>query len=424
MKYLFRRKTVKQCFYIIILTLFLFMCYINEKGGVLKYTDELTSIFVLVAGGYRILNSGGKVKKITLKLVALMLGIILIGLLGNLISNVERSKLIIVLDMFNCLKVFVTFAFAMNLKVTEDDWHNIITSVACIVQITIVIAFICGLINQVANIGMSDEIRYGIKGFKFIFLNEGTLSTACYTYIIFLTFAMPEYIKKIDRRINMVVIVLTLLIMISTLRTRAFAFAIFYVFIYYYYIMKNKSENKKNRIRMWQVILGIVSLSAVSAPTLEKYFTNTRMARYQLLHGALELSSKYFPIGTGFCTYGTYMAQQYYSPLYRQLGFNQIWGMSESMRDLLTDSCWPAVLGQFGIIGVILYSIMLSVILLYIYRIAKQNRYYYTTVLFFIVITVGASVATATFFHFMTVGQMLILGIFVSKENNSKMSSS
>lgn len=409
--------TVKQLIYIILFTIFLFLCYFNESNSILKYTDEISTIIVVFLGAYRIIKTGGKINKDVARVIMLMFFVIFVGFFGNTLSKVDRSVSIMFLDLFNCLKVFAIYAFSSNLSIREHDWNVIITKLGRIVQIIVYVAFICALLNQITDISMSSEVRYGIKGFKFIFLNEGTLSTVCYTYLMILTLALKEANPKRKRSIG-VSIILTLIIWVSTLRSRSIAFALFYCMIFFYFILRNPNNSKKNRVRLWQTALVGIGLVAISASTFEKYFTNTRMARYQLLFGSLNLAKKYFPIGAGFGTYGTYIAQQYYSPLYWTLGFDKIWGMSIDMRDLLTDSCWPAILGQFGLVGVVLYSVMLFLIMRQICKVARSDKYYYVTALFFVIITLGASTATSTLFHFMTVGQMLLMGLLVSKEKN------
>lgn len=411
------RVTARQFIYIILFTIFLFLCYFNESNSILKYTDEISTIIVIFLGTYRIIKTGGKINKDVARIIMLMFFVIIVGFLGNSISKVDRSVSVMFLDLFNCLKVFAMYAFATNLLISEHDWNVIITKLGRIVQIIVYVAFICAILNQITDISMSSEVRYGIKGFKFIFLNEGTLSTVCYTYLMILTLALKDANPKRKRSIG-VSIILTIIIWVSTLRSRSIAFALFYCLIFYYYVLRNPNNSKKNRVRLWQTALVGIGLIAMSASTFEKYFTNTRMARYQLLFGSLNLAKQYFPIGAGFGTYGTYIAQQYYSPLYWTLGFDKIWGMSIDMRDLLTDSCWPAILGQFGLVGVVFYSLMLFFILRQICKVSRSDKYYYVTALFFVIITLGASAATSTFFHFMTVGQMLLMGLLVSKEKN------
>lgn len=413
--------TFKQLALIIVFILFQFLCYFSENDSVLKYTDELLTILAAGTCFVKVIRRG-RIKRLSSQIWILICLVIITGLIGNSKSEVDRSTIIILYDVLGCTKMFIMFAATLNTKISQKDWSVVITSVAKIVRITVIIAFVLMLFNFIGDFGMRDDFRYGIHGFRFIFINAGTLSTVCYGYIIVLTLVIPDLKSQRQMRFNYLCIVLTLIVWLSTLRTRAFVFTLFYCLVLYYFVLRrNKTDDKKskNRIRIWQVIISLAGILTLSANTFEKYFTNTRMARYQLLHGSIELFIKFFPIGAGFGTYGTNIAKEYYSPLYHNLGFGFIWGMSESMRDLLTDSCWPAILGQFGLIGVILYIVLLYKVLTYIYRFSRNNKYYFVVGLFFIVITVGSSVATSTFFHYETVGQILMLTFLCEKERLS-----
>ncbi|MBV8761863.1 MAG: O-antigen ligase family protein [Deltaproteobacteria bacterium] len=63
----------------------------------------------------------------------------------------------------------------------------------------------------------------------------------------------------------------------------------------------------------------------------------------------------HIPFGTGFASYATYTSGVYYSPLYSSLGIDNIYGLTRSNPDFLSDTYYPA-LAQFGFVGILLFA--------------------------------------------------------------------
>ena len=408
--------SLKQIIFVIILSVFQFLCFFSEND-ILTFFDEAVTIVLFCYALFLILKNG-TIYGIQLKTLLLLLLLCLVGIIGNCLSKVDRSVIIILYDMFSCIKLFLAFIGALYIKVDEKDWNVIIRIVAKIVQITVIIAFIFLLLNQFADFGMRDDYRYGVTTFKFIFLNAGTLSTVCYGYILALTLVIPNLNNVREKRFNSLCIVLTTIVWASTMRSRAFVFIALYCFAYLYYfkLTNNRKKKKKNRIRVWQILVGTIGAIAVASSSLEYYFTNTATARYQLLHASITLLKRYFPFGAGFATFGTNIAKQYYSPLYSEFGFNSIYGLSESMRDFLTDNCWPAIMGEFGVLGSVIFVLLIIILIKYLYSNLRNNKYYFLAVLFYSVVFLGSSIATQTLFHYSTIGYILLLTIAANKE--------
>lgn len=90
-------------------------------------------------------------------------------------------------------------------------------------------------------------------------------------------------------------------------------------------------------------------------------------ARAVLTRGAFSVAGRHFPLGAGLGRYGSYLAGKYYSPEYGPLGFPKIWGLRQSAPNnaFLTDTFWPAVLGEAGVIGLIAYVIAVVAVFRY-----------------------------------------------------------
>ena len=74
----------------------------------------------------------------------------------------------------------------------------------------------------------------------------------------------------------------------------------------------------------------------------------------------------YFPLGAGLGRYGSWLSREHYSPLYAEYGLNDVRGLAparpagDGLRARVaapsaTDTFWPAILGEMGVIGLIAY---------------------------------------------------------------------
>lgn len=98
----------------------------------------------------------------------------------------------------------------------------------------------------------------------------------------------------------------------------------------------------------------------------DSYFSaESSEARTVLSLGALQLANEYFPFGAGFGRYASRTAAIEYSPEYFRLGFNSVYGLGPGVGQgaFLTDTSWPAILGESGIFGTTCFGFGLVLIL-------------------------------------------------------------
>lgn len=81
----------------------------------------------------------------------------------------------------------------------------------------------------------------------------------------------------------------------------------------------------------------------------------TEPARIALYIGSLEIARDHFPLGAGLGRYGSWMSRLEYSPVYAEYGLDRVPGLRESNSQYATDTFWPMVVGEFGLVGVIGY---------------------------------------------------------------------
>lgn len=96
--------------------------------------------------------------------------------------------------------------------------------------------------------------------------------------------------------------------------------------------------------------------------TYAEYFTNPdAVARVRLTADSLHLALQGIPLGVGFGRFGSATARSNYSPIYYELGYPNVWGLgpTEETGKFLTDTFWPAIFGETGLLGSILFALIL-----------------------------------------------------------------
>jgi hypothetical protein len=101
-------------------------------------------------------------------------------------------------------------------------------------------------------------------------------------------------------------------------------------------------------------------LTTVVAATYNTYVGNaTREARTVLTVDSFDVAATHFPGGAGFGRFGSATAANNYSPEYEARGYPYVWGLGRTEEDgrFLTDTEWPAIIGETGFFGALAYAL-------------------------------------------------------------------
>jgi hypothetical protein len=369
-----------------------------------SYFDEIIAIVCLLYCVTQVVK-GYKIEKNDRQIIFLLLLIGCVGILGNILYDIQNSMEAIVLDILATYKnLIIYFAFKWRYK---NSAKNIDTLhfVAKIFRIYVIVCVFFALINQFIDINMSSGFDFGLKNFKFIFYGSGDYAMTFYViaFSVCLDCVMNDFCGRGDK----ISIVFMMFAWLASLTTRSISYVVLYLVIILLtkYFTKGKIETRH------LVIIGLIAF-AIGYTTIEYYFmNNTVTARGVLLKYSIYVLKKYFPLGVGFASYGSNMAAEHYSSLYAQFGFNSVWGLYEENPSFANDSFWPEIFGQFGFIGTILVCILLVMWYKKILgmNIAKRERL--TCQWFFLVMLIGSS-GTKTYIHFTTIGVYILLALY------------
>jgi hypothetical protein len=125
-------------------------------------------------------------------------------------------------------------------------------------------------------------------------------------------------------------------------------------------------------------VIGVVGYGAISTEVgafAESYLTaESAEARTVLTLGAFETAARFAPLGAGFGRYGSRTAAVEYSPVYFDLNFPSVYGLGLGENGaFLTDTAWPAIIGETGILGAACFVAGLLAILRFFVRIRRVD---------------------------------------------------
>ena len=315
-----------------------------------QYFDE--AVALLMGAAYLVsIILERHIEKDEIVIIILTICMIVLGFLGNFRNGLVHSKYLWCLDAFNIFKFIAASLGALHIFSRTKHNEYIIRYLALFTEVVIFFSTICLVIHFITDIHMTTDIRYGFRTYNFVFQRVGDFYEAC-IYFLMIFFA-DLYVEK--RRITWLFIVLTVLNMMATFRSRPYAFAALF-FLFYIAFVVFKVEKIKLRYAVPIVLAAVVTF----AGQFVFYFSGDK-ARNLLLRYGVRTMLAYFPIGSGFGTFGTAVARVNYSKLYFRYGFWRFFGTSMKNSSFLLDDYWPAIMAEIGFFGAVF---MLTVILL------------------------------------------------------------
>lgn len=108
------------------------------------------------------------------------------------------------------------------------------------------------------------------------------------------------------------------------------------------------------------VVLAVGPVTEVVRATYQDYIgKGTPEARTVLTVDSVAVAAQHFPLGAGFGRFASAVAAANYSPEYLARGYPSIWGLGPTEEDgrFLTDTEWPAIVGESGFFGAAAYLV-------------------------------------------------------------------
>ena len=93
--------------------------------------------------------------------------------------------------------------------------------------------------------------------------------------------------------------------------------------------------------------------------------------RTALYLGSVAVARDRLPFGAGFGRYGSHLSRAEYSPIYTEYGLDKIYLLGPDRPDAVTDTFWPMVLAETGVIGLLAALVFFGHLLVRVWRAAS-----------------------------------------------------
>lgn len=366
------------CFFIFIVLLF--QNYLETIFIPLKNLDEFLPVLLILLFGVKLIKSNRKgffIKKNiasnNFKIICNLLMLFFLGIISSMFNRYQPDK-VILSDSILIFKGFATYVFASYLfcNITLENYYRIINNFLRFISVSI---FLLTVINYKYMIFPNAEARYGIPSQQLFFSHPTYLASFVVAIITLLTMLQKRY------NMNYIYILLMLFVAMTTQRNKVMAYIGIYIMLYLYFIKKEKKVN----VGIWILIGGLALY--IGGEQLVTYIVNPEWARSALTIKSFVIANDHFPLGSGFGTFATWTSGVYYSPLYSIYGISHIYGLSESKFTFVGDVYWPAIIAQFGYIGIIfVINIILKIYNNVISNISKYKYFGQVSLLIYLLI--------------------------------------
>ena len=389
-----KKLTKIQLLYIILIYLLIFQNVLQNYIVILRYLDESFTIIGIGVGLISLAKNNFKLKKEDFLIILCLSIITFIGFYSIFKYQYQTLKYALI-DWVLIIKFFATYCFSQVIfkNIYKD---NNSSNIEIHIKIMTVILFVLTILNYIFDL-YEEATRYGIKANKLFFGHQTNLAASCMTILA----NNIVFSKKINSVYNYMI----MLVLVSTIRLKAIGAAIASIVIIIYVVKNNKKITFSK--------LGIIAIIciAIAYNQISSYFINTDgSARKVLTTTSIQIAKDYFPIGTGFGTYGSFSSSVNYSPVYLVYGLNKIQGLGTT-GGFIIDTFWPMIIGQFGYVGTVCYIICLLLIFKKIQKgYSGENKKIYIAQLICFSYLLISSTSEAAFTNSLAIPLTLILG--------------
>ncbi len=395
-----KKDYIKYFFFIICVYILLFQNLLQSYIKFFQYFDEIIAVLsipTLIV--IMIKRENLRIKRYNAELFLLAFILFASGLYSNIRFKYQPIN-IAFSDALLVYKFFLTYLLSQLLF--DDSFIKTYSKkINKNTKFLIIVFLLFTIANYLFKIWPSNSYRFGIMSNQVFYTYPTVLAAAC-------IFLLSLFILTEDNNQHGIIyILITFFILISTLRFKAIgaALAIMILIIYLKKSNKTISISKLGLIGILVIVLAWDQISYY-------YIDVEGSARKALNETCFKIAVDYFPVGTGFATYGSYFSAVSYSPIYQEYGINVIYGLEYGNTWFVSDTFWPMIIGQFGIIGTSSYLLMLAIVFMKIQKSYLQiDKKIYISKIICLAYLAISSTSEAAFVSPIAIPLAIILGI-------------
>lgn len=386
-------KKVSTVTWTIFLTVFIFHSVLENAIHVFRYFDEAVALLCLPLAAYDYLINkrakGIKVTKTRKMQLGLLAAFLLCGLAGNFLyqfqplwvvtfSTVLAAKFFMILLAAGYLQKF--------LQINLEEQGTII-EVLSIVWFGYYILSLC--LPGILTVPEAWDI-------------------CAKSSLLFALLVFCEH-----KRAWMYRVALLMMLAMLFLSGKEKAYGAVLVFGLFYYLIVHRKVQTKVRYILYMAI----PIAILAWDKIYYYYVqgNGRFAKSIMTSTSIQIAKDYFPIGTGFGTFGSNYAKEIYSPVYYLYGIAENAELGAESKKYLTDVFWPILFGETGVLGTVIYCGLIILLFVQIQRVFFYNKKNYFLLIFMFVFMLMTTFTEAGFMQPMVMVFAFIMGIVLQE---------
>lgn len=339
--------------------------------SIFSIIDELVVVLVAI---FSIFAKKPAIKKQRMLLTCLLLLFAATGILSCIIHS-NYTVVALLSSCFLSLKFWILLLaisrFNSNKKLIEVVYNSIFLAEAIVITIALVNILFPAIYHSVFTSSI-EMYRFGLRSICSTFDHPGKYGW----FMLFCAIAhLSKYHSNRSKK-ELIRIIIAVIACVLSLRTKVIMGVIFCLAAYFFIVNRENIRKQIKKILVFAVVIMciLIPLHKVIEKTYMLYFTDKEgySVRQALADNSVKIAKEYMPIGVGFGKYGSWYASKNYSEYYYKYRMSRMYGLMPNDSSYATDTFWPSLLGETGLLGSLLYIIMLLV--LYRWLAGKNNR--------------------------------------------------
>ena len=215
-------------------------------------------------------------------------------------------------------------------------------------------------------------------------------------------------------------LVLNVILLVLSGKEKAYGAMLIFA-VLYYLIVKKKVQTKVRYIIYMAVPIFLLAWDKIYYYYVEG---QNKYPKSIMTNVSLKIAKDYFPIGTGFGTFGSTYAKNNYSPVYYLYGIAENNVLGAESKKYLTDVFWPILFGEAGILGTLIYCGLILILFVQIQRVYFYHKKKYMLLVFMFIYMLMTTFSEAGFMQPMVMVFAFVMGMLLEEyeeKRNHKM---
>ncbi|MBC1813876.1 hypothetical protein HCA60_15355 [Listeria booriae] len=281
----------------------------------------------------------------------------LIAFIPNLFQGAHTTIFMQAYTFFGMIKFLILFYCGRILIQTT----NFTSTIPWMKRIAWMFTWIClavYAVNLVFPIMVGFDVRFGMSTYAYGFGHPAPFSMVVILFTVLMVFF--SLIQK--TRIPYLYLLLNLFLIFTAGRSTAIG-----IYICLSLLLLFLPYIKRLPIYIYMLLGGFLAWFSWDRIANQFGSENTE-ARGVLLRTSIDIAKEHLPFGAGLGMFGSNASRVHYSPLYFKYHISNVWGLSSINPAFITDSYWAMIIGETGLIGVILLICLFITTLIAILR--------------------------------------------------------